>query len=137
MLPQNKTKLKIAYRPASSGLSIPAAAVGDLPDVAATSGTRNKLQGIVEECTTVLDAYSRYLGRNPDAGYSLEAILQLPTELWPAEAKAELEQLAQRVGGETICMSFAELAGRFKSAGALSATKSWHSHGPWKASGSD
>lgn len=123
VLPQNKTKLKIAYRPASSGLSIPAAAVGDLPDVAATSGTRNKLQGIVEECTTVLDAYSRYLGRNPDAGYSLEAILQLPTELWPAEAKAELEQLAQRVGGETICMSFAELAGRFKSAGALSRDK--------------
>ncbi|MFK3907626.1 TerB N-terminal domain-containing protein [Pseudomonas monteilii] len=123
VLPQNKTKLKIAYRPASSGLSIPAAAVGDLPDVAATSGTRNKLQVIVEECTTVLDAYSRYLGRNPDAGYSLEAILQLPTELWPAEAKAELEQLAQRVGGETICMSFGDLAGRFKSAGALSRDK--------------
>ncbi|HEK1687908.1 TPA: TerB N-terminal domain-containing protein [Pseudomonas putida] len=122
-LPQNKTKLKIAYRPASAGLSIPAVSVGDLPDVAATSGTRNKLQVIVEECTNVLDAYSRYLGRNPDAGNSLEAILQLPTELWPAEAKAELEQLEQRVGGGTICMSFAELAGRFKSAGTLSRDK--------------
>ncbi|WP_273822841.1 TerB N-terminal domain-containing protein [Pseudomonas asplenii] len=123
VLPQNKTKLKIAYRPASAGLSIPAVAVGDLPDVAATSGTRNKLQVIVEDCTTVLDAYSRYLGRNPDAGDSLEAILQLPIELWPAEAKAELEQLEQRVGGETICMSFGELAGRFKSADALSRDK--------------
>lgn len=122
-LPQNKTKLKIAYRPASAGLSIPAMAIGDLPDVAATSGTRNKLQIIVEECTTVLDAYSRYLGRNPDAGNSLEAILQLPTELWPADAKTELDQLEQRVGGETICMSFGELAGRFKSAGALSRDK--------------
>ncbi|MEE1880736.1 TerB N-terminal domain-containing protein [Pseudomonas soli] len=122
-LPQNKTKLKIAYRPASAGLSIPAVAVGDLPDVAATSGTRNKLQVIVEECATVLDPYSRYLGRNPGAGDSLEAILQLPTELWPTEAKAELEQLEQRVGGETICMSFGELAGRFKSAGALSRDK--------------
>ncbi|WP_409317430.1 TerB N-terminal domain-containing protein [Pseudomonas sp. KCJK9016] len=120
---QNKTKLKIAYRPASAGLNIPAVAVGDLPDVAATSGTRNKLQVIVEECTTVLDAYSRYLGRNPDAGNSLEAILQLPTELWPADAKAELEQLELRVGGETISMSFGELAGRFKSAGALSRDK--------------
>ncbi len=122
-LPQNKTKLKIAYRPASAALSIPAVAVGDLPDVAATSGTRNKLQAIVEDCTTVLDPYSRYLGRNPDTGNSLEAILQLPTELWPLEAKAELEQLEQRVGGETICMSFGELAGRFKSAGALSRDK--------------
>lgn len=123
VLPQNKTKLKVAYRPASAGLNIPAVAVGDLPDVAATSGTRNKLQVIVEDCTTVLDAFSRYLGRNPDAGDSLEAILQLPTELWPTEAKAELEQLEKRVGGETICMSFGELAGRFKSAGALSRDK--------------
>ncbi|MCI1024909.1 TerB N-terminal domain-containing protein [Pseudomonas putida] len=123
VLPQNKTKLKVAYRPASAGLNIPAVAVGDLPDVTATSGTRNKLQVIVEDCTTVLDAFSRYLGRNPDAGDSLEAILQLPTELWPTEAKAELEQLEQRVGGETICMSFGELAGRFKSAGALSRDK--------------
>jgi len=122
VLPQNKTKLKVAYRPASAGLNIPAVTV-DLPDVAATSGTRNKLQVIVEDCTTVLDAFSRYLGRNPDAGGSLEAILQLPTELWPTEAKAELEQLEQRVGGETICMSFGELAGRFKSAGALSRDK--------------
>lgn len=123
VLPQNKTKLKVAYRPASAGLNIPAVAVGDLPDVAATSVARNKLQVIVEDCTIVLDAFSRYLGRNPDAADSLEAILQLPTELWPTEAKAELEQLEQRVGGETICMSFGELAGRFKSAGALSRDK--------------
>ncbi|WP_323614894.1 TerB N-terminal domain-containing protein [Pseudomonas putida] len=122
-LVQNKTKLKIAYRPASATLNIPAVAIGDLPDVAATSGTRNKLQVIVDECTAVLDPYSRYLGRNPEAGHNLEAILQLPTELWPAEAKAELEQLEHRVGGETICMSFGELAGRFKSAGALSRDK--------------
>lgn len=122
-LPQNKTKLKVAYRPASAALNIPATSIGDLPDVAATSGTRNKLQVIVEDCTTVLEPYSRYLGRNPDAAGTLEAILQLPTELWPAEAKTELDQLEQRVGGETIGMSFGELAGRFKSAGALSRDK--------------
>nr|WP_225927382.1 TerB N-terminal domain-containing protein [Pseudomonas ekonensis] len=122
-LTRNKTKLKTAYRPASAGLSIPAVSVGDLPDVAATSGTRNKLQVIVEDCSAVLDPYSRYLGRNPDAANSLESILQLPIELWPDEAKAELEQLEQRVGGEIICMSFGELAGRFKSAGALSRDK--------------
>lgn len=123
LLAQNKTKLKISYRPASAGLSIPAVAVGDLPDVAATSGTRNKLQVIVEDCTSTLDAYSRYLGRNPEAADSLEAILQLPAELWPTQAKAELERLAGQVNGEMICMSFGELAGRFKSAGALSRDK--------------
>ncbi|PCR96092.1 Tellurite resistance protein TerB [Pseudomonas fluorescens] len=123
LLGQNKTKLKIAYRPASSHISVPAASVGDLPDVTATTGTRNKLQEIVEECAVVLDPYSRYLGRNPEAGDSLEAILQLPITLWPQDAKAELDQLEQRVDSETICMSFGELAGRFKSAGVLSRDK--------------
>ncbi len=120
---QNKTKLKVIYRPASSALNIPALQIGDLPDVSATSVTRNRLQVIVEECTSILDPYSRYLGRNPENEGKLEAILQLPTSLWPSEAKAELEQLGQRVGGEILCMSFGELAGRFRSAGVLSRDK--------------
>lgn len=65
VLPQNKTKLKIAYRPASAVLSIPAVAVGDLPDVAATSGTRNKLQVIVEDCTTVKPSSLTWFAASP------------------------------------------------------------------------
>ncbi|WP_057412289.1 TerB N-terminal domain-containing protein [Pseudomonas amygdali] len=122
-LTNNKTRLKIAYRPASARLTIPAVKVGDLPDVSATSGTRNKLQALVDQCSTTLDPYSRYLGRNPDSPDSLEALLQLPITLWPAEAQAELELIRESVGTDTVCMSFGELAGRFKSAGALSRDK--------------
>jgi tellurite resistance protein len=123
VLAQNKTLLKIAYRSASSRLSVPNLALGDLPDVTVTSATRNKLQAIVNECAVVLDPYSRYLGRNPEGASDLEGILQLPVALWPAAAKDEVTDLQFKVGNEHLVMTFGELAGRFKSAGALSRGK--------------
>lgn len=123
VLTKNKTKLKITYQPASSALTVPNKAVGDLPDVMATSVTRNKLQLIVDACTTVLEPYSRYVGRNPGFETSLEGLLQLPLTLWPAEARAELNDLGARLTTDVLVMSFGELSGRFKSAGALSRDK--------------
>jgi tellurite resistance protein len=123
VLAQNKTLLKIAYRSASSRLSVTNLALGDLPDVTVTSATRNKLQAIVNECAVVLDPYSRYLGRNPEGASELEGILQLPTALWPAEAKAEITDLQDKVGNGELAMTLGELGGRFKSAGALSRGK--------------
>lgn len=123
VLTQNKTKLKCSYRPASSVLTPPSMNIGDLPDVTATSVARKKLQLIVDTCTTELEPYSRYLGRNPDNAEALEGLLQLPATLWPLPARAELEDLQTRIGDDLIVMSFGELAGRFKSAGALSRDK--------------
>ncbi|MBD8099130.1 hypothetical protein PS925_00913 [Pseudomonas fluorescens] len=119
VLTQNKTLLKIAYRSASSRLSAPEIALGDIPDVSATSATRNKLQAIVDECTIVLDPYSRYLGRNPEGASNLEGILQLPVALWPAAAKDVIAELQLQVGDEQLVMTFGDLAGRFGSSGAL------------------
>ncbi|WP_236180791.1 tellurite resistance TerB family protein [Pseudomonas sputi] len=123
MLAQNKTKLKASYRPASAVLMAPSLNVGDLPDVMATSGTRKSLQWLVELCTSELEPYSRYLGRNPESAEALEGLLQLPVPLWPARARMELDELQSRIGDDLIVMSFGELAGRFKSAGALSRDK--------------
>jgi uncharacterized tellurite resistance protein B-like protein len=123
MLAQNKTKLKASYRPASAVLMAPSLNVGDLPDVMATSGTRKSLQSLVELCTSELEPYSRYLGRNPESAEALEGLLQLPVTLWPATARTELDELQSRIGDDLIVMSFGELAGRFKSAGALSRDK--------------
>ncbi|URM26384.1 TerB N-terminal domain-containing protein [Pseudomonas frederiksbergensis] len=123
ILAQNKTKLKASYRPASAVLMAPAVNLGDLPDVMATSGTRKCLQLLVELCTSELEPYSRYLGRNPESAEALEGLLQLPVALWPAPARAELDDLQHRIGDDLIAMSFGELAGRFKSAGALSRDK--------------
>jgi uncharacterized tellurite resistance protein B-like protein len=122
-LAQNKTRLKASYRPASAMLQAPVIDLGDLPDVMATSGTRKSIQQLVDLCTTELEPYSRYLGRNPDAAEALEGLLQLPVPLWPAIAQAELADLQSRIGDDLIVMSFGELAGRFKSAGALSRDK--------------
>ncbi|MCO8310839.1 TerB N-terminal domain-containing protein [Pseudomonas mandelii] len=123
ILAQNKTKLKTSYRPASAVLKAPTLNLGDLPDVMATSGTRKNLQLLVELCTSELEPYSRYLGRNPESAEALEGLLQLPVTLWPAAARRELDELQSRIGDDLIIMSFGELAGRFKSAGALSRDK--------------
>lgn len=123
VLAQNKTKLKASYRPASAVLRLPATAIGDLPDVMATSGSRKILHYLVEVCTSELEPYSRYLGRNPDGANTLDGLLQLPPTLWPSSARAELDDLQARISNDSIVMSFGELAGRFKSAGALSRDK--------------
>lgn len=123
LLPQNKTKLKASYRPASAALRIPATSIGDLPDVMATSGMRKIVQRLVEVCTSELEPYSRYLGRNPEAANTLEGLLQLPVMLWPQSARTELDDLEAKIGDDMIIMNFGELAGRFKSAGPLSRDK--------------
>jgi len=123
ILAQNKTKLKIGYRPASAVLMAPSLSLGDLPDVMATSGTRKILQLLVELCTSELEPYSRYLGRHPESVEALEGLLQLPVSLWPAAARAELDELQAKIGDDLIVMSFGELAGRFKSAGTMSRDK--------------
>lgn len=123
ILAQNKTLLKIAYRSASSRLNVAGTVLAGLPDVAATSATRNKLQVIVDECAAVLDPYSRYLGRNPEGASDLEGILQLPAVLWPTEAKAQIVDLQTKVGDGQLAMTFGELASRFKSAETLTRGK--------------
>lgn len=123
ILAQNKTKLKTSYRAASAVLMAPSLSLGDIPDVMATSGTRKILQLLVELCTSELEPFSRYLGRNPESAEALEGLLQLPVTLWPTAARTELDELQTKIGDDLIVMSFGELAGRFKSAGALSRDK--------------
>lgn len=121
----NRTKLRAAYRPASSGLSYNdfSLAISDLPDVSAVRTPVTKLQQLVDECAVELDPYSRYIGRNPDKAEALEGLLQLPVTLWPITVRTELEDLKSRVGDGLILMTFGELSGRLKSAGALSRDK--------------
>ena len=123
VLGHNKTKLKHAYRPASAALSAPALNYDDLPDVTATSGTRKKLQLIVDRCTCELEPYSRYLGRHPDNPENLEALVQLPISLWPSSIRNEIEALKAKIRDDLEVMSFSELGRRFNSAGMLSRDK--------------
>lgn len=121
----NRTKLRSTYRPASGGLAGRdfSMSFGDVPDVSATTVPLKRLQALVDECSTALDGYSRYVGRNPGQEHSLEALLQLPPTLWPAPVRSELDELRTRIGDGLVVMSFGELSGRMKSAGTLTRNK--------------
>lgn len=124
-LPVNRTKLKLVYQPASGSLRRHdfTRSVGDLPDVSALSAPVKKLQELVTACTDLLDPYSRFLGRNPDKKDALEGMLLLPAAHWPAPVRAELNDIKTKVGNGMLVLSFGELTGRLKSAGALSRDK--------------
>lgn len=77
----NKTRLKIEYHPASSSLHSLSLPQQDLPDPSNLKAPVNKLIVIADECTTELDAYSRYLAKSDTSQTDIEAILLLPDEL--------------------------------------------------------
>lgn len=120
-LPANRTKLRLSYRPASGGFSgtefqLP---TGEVPDITAVVTPAKKIEALVEECAAVLAPYSRYIAKNPDQGQSLEAILLLPHSLWPATARATMQNLDERIGSGLRVMSLGELASSFGNSGAL------------------
>ncbi|MFF4594161.1 TerB N-terminal domain-containing protein [Amycolatopsis sp. NPDC001319] len=75
----NKPRLSVGYYAASKGFYGHVTLENTkLPDVGKLSGPITKLRGIVEDVTSDLEAYSRYLGRNPDGTGSPAAIALLP-----------------------------------------------------------
>lgn len=90
---RNRTKLKYAYRPASSGFREAGPikiSFGDVPDVSVLQEPVKRLSAIVDRATEQLEAYSRYLGKNDDAVGSLEALLSLPFSIWPKDRKDQI-----------------------------------------------
>jgi tellurite resistance protein len=80
-----KACVGVTYRAASAGISS-ASVQFDLPDVVELAGPARKLTELVDSITDDLDAYSRWLGRNPDGRGSLAAAAVLPSELLDAQA---------------------------------------------------
>jgi uncharacterized tellurite resistance protein B-like protein len=91
------TTLTHSYQPASSGLDSVDIRTS-IPDVFTDAEATSKLTFLTEDCTSALDAYSRYLGRRPEARGTLPAIALLPGELIPPE-NAELSRLRKFVEG--------------------------------------
>nr|BFE99577.1 TerB N-terminal domain-containing protein [Streptoalloteichus tenebrarius] len=82
-----KRRLALSYRPASAALTNVELAL-DLPDVVTAAAPTRVLRTLVEACTDELDAYSRLLGRQPEAAGSLAAIALLPSELFHVDLPA-------------------------------------------------
>lgn len=75
----NKARLSTSYYAASRGFYGHVTLENTkLPDVGKLTGPITKLRDLVEGVTSDLDAYSRYLGRNPDGAGSPGAIALLP-----------------------------------------------------------
>jgi tellurite resistance protein len=113
VLPKNKTKLKFVYKPASAGLMDYGEiklTFGETPDVAVLTGPVTKLREVAEAATTELDAYSRLLGRTPEAANTLEALLLLPPTLWPSQARQKLQDVAARTSRGMAVYKLQELA---------------------------
>lgn len=112
VLPRNRTKLKLVYRPASSGFrgyQEVKLTFKDTPDVTVLTAPTKKLQEVVEAATKPLESFSRMVGRNPDAVASLEGLLQLPAPLWPDTAHKALKALKARMGEGMVAMPFQDL----------------------------
>lgn len=112
VMPRNRTKLKLVYRPASAGfrgyedLKL---TFRDTPDVTVLTAPVKKLQDVVEAATKPLEHFSRLVGKSPDAKASLEALLQLPAPLWPEAAQKALQDLKTRMGDGMVAMPFQDL----------------------------
>lgn len=108
----NRTKLKLVYQPASSGLrgyNEIKLSFGEIPDVTAVTAPLKKLQQVIDATTKELEPYSRYIGKNHDAAGSLEGLLLLPILLWPDNNRVALQTLATQVRHEMVEISFHNL----------------------------
>ncbi|CFR12868.1 TerB N-terminal domain-containing protein [Yersinia frederiksenii] len=118
LLPINKTKLLIFYRPASAGLIGQEffQHMGELPNVAVCKAHRDKLRAIFEACQQDLDIYNRFASVNPKKKMSLEGQLLMPMTLWSEALKTELESIKARVGYGLLMVTLEELFLRLSTA---------------------
>lgn len=97
-----KRTLRHEYRAASGKFSVNLS-VDELPDVSGISAPLGQLRAMLDLCIDDLSAYSRLVGRDPDARGRLHAELLLPVELRdrnPALASCR-ERLEKLVSGGT------------------------------------
>lgn len=123
LLPRNRTKLKFIYRPASAGFrgyEEVKLTFGDVPDVTVLTAPLKKLQPIIEAATKELEAYSRFVRKNPESKSSLEGLLQLPASLWPDSAQSAVQRFKARMGSGMMTLSLQELLATLDAKTALS-----------------
>ena len=99
-LTKNKTHLKLEYQVASPSFSHRIFTRSlNLPDVSVLSSPLKKLQEIVDNCTSELESYSRFLGRNPEKANTFEAMLERPLILWSERYTKKLGQIKAHIEG--------------------------------------
>lgn len=108
----NKTRLTAVHRVASPSLpNHQYEHPFDLPDVTVLTAPLKKLQAIAGCCYQALDRYSRHLGRKPQNAGKIDALLELPTLLWPEAMKQPLLKIHHMVSasGLSLAVKFEKL----------------------------
>ena len=101
----NKRTVKLEYQPASPSIgSVPSPSLNDLPDVTSLKAPIRKLMTLFDACVNDLDAYSRWLGRNPEARGSLQALALLPQELVSPENMGDSARALNALQDVGACM---------------------------------
>ena len=102
----NKTTIRLEYQPASASFGGQVTASTALPDITVLKEPIGMLKELGVECMDDLDAYSRYLGRNPGAEAHPAAMALLPPALLEAsqvgEARLVRESLAAQVNSGAV-----------------------------------
>lgn len=116
-LPAIKTPLKIEYKVQSWTLREAGASVtlAGVPDVGALTAPQEILREMVEESTSLLEPYSRFVGRHEGKARSLEACLLLPAELWPADAEESLRALGEQYADKMLPVRYSDLLAKLGS----------------------
>lgn len=116
VIPINKRYLNYDYSPASSAIRMNNISIKtdnklSIPDVTEIQGNKNKLEKIVTACTEKLEAYSRYIGKNPDSEGSIEASLLLPIELWPDSILQKITKIKEMASKGVYKSNWNEIVG--------------------------
>jgi uncharacterized tellurite resistance protein B-like protein len=80
-VPPAKSNVSVEYNPASRDLGTVSLRHPTIPDAFGLAAPGSRLRRLFDEVTAELDAYSRWIGRNPDAAHTLAAAAMLPREL--------------------------------------------------------
>ena len=115
ILTKNKTKLKFARQTTSPGLygTTPVTkSFGDIPDVTAQRAPLNTLASIVNQCAQELGAFSRLIGKTPEARDTLDGLLLLPPSIWPESPRIVLAKLYADTGEATITLPLSDVLDR-------------------------
>jgi tellurite resistance protein len=86
-------KLKFAFRPASASFTGQVEVATNVPDITIETSTLSKLRELGERCEADLDAYSRWIGRNPSAPKTIAAVALLPAEIVKGGDSQEAREL--------------------------------------------
>lgn len=111
VLPRSKARLRFVYRPASAGLRSGDSLIkvlDDVPDVTVLTAPIKKLEQVVDAVTKDLEPFSRLIARNPLARDTHEALLRLPTSLWPESLQKRLLQFKERVAEGMVTLKYEE-----------------------------